>query len=246
MAEGAHVGAGAVVREGRVVGRGAVVGAGAVVVQDVPEGGAWSACRPPLAPWPERGAGPYLCQYVVGPDQPGGVRHWQHAQALVRDGHEVSIVTSYVLHQDRAVPDSARGRRIVRTPGSGPGRVAHLVDAGLRPRRALARPELCQLLGLGSPRRHARPPPGRGRGLVAAAQRGRSGSLVARARGARLLLEVRDLWRSAVATGLMTDHRAVAAIDRLARWCYARSDRIVALTRASPRASPPPGSIPPP
>ena len=42
---------------------------------------------------------------------------------------------------------------------------------------------------------------------------------------------MRDLWpESAVATGLVTNPRVIAGIDRLARWCYSRADRAVALT----------------
>ena len=174
----------------------------------------------------------YLCQYVVGPDQPGGVRHWQHAQALVREGHEVSIVTSYVLHQDRAVPDSARGRRIVRTREAGLDvwRTWSTPDYGRDVRSRVRSYASFSAWALLAAMRAPRPD------VVVASSpplsAGALGAVVARARGARLLLEVRDLWpESAVATGLVTDHRAVAAIDRLARWCYARSDRIVALTR---------------
>jgi glycosyltransferase involved in cell wall biosynthesis len=54
---------------------------------------------------------------------------------------------------------------------------------------------------------------------------------LARARGARFVLEVRDLFPdSAIAMGLLTDRRIIAVSRRLERFCYARADRIVALT----------------
>ncbi len=54
---------------------------------------------------------------------------------------------------------------------------------------------------------------------------------LARARGARFLLEVRDLWPdSAIAMGLVNDRRTIAAARALESYCYRRADRIVALT----------------
>ena len=55
----------------------------------------------------------YVSQYFVSADQPGGVRHWQHARALARAGHRVSVVTSYVQHKERTVPERYAGRRVV-------------------------------------------------------------------------------------------------------------------------------------
>jgi len=173
----------------------------------------------------------YLSQYFVSADQPGGVRHWQHARALSRAGHEVSVVTSYVQHKERAIPERYRGRRVVReaedgldvwrtyaTPGYGRDARSRIANYGSFAAWALA-------AGMRAPRPDvvvASSPP-----LPVAA----AGAVLARRRGARFLLEVRDLWpESAVATGLITDPRAIAAIDRLARWCYARADRAVALT----------------
>ena len=55
----------------------------------------------------------YVSQYFVNADQPGGVRHWQHTRALARAGHEVTVVTSYVQHKERTVPERYRGRKMV-------------------------------------------------------------------------------------------------------------------------------------
>ena len=61
----------------------------------------------------------YVSQYFVSGDQPGGVRHWQHCRALARAGHEVTVVTSYVQHKERTIPEEYRGRRIVRSTEDG-------------------------------------------------------------------------------------------------------------------------------
>ncbi len=54
---------------------------------------------------------------------------------------------------------------------------------------------------------------------------------LARARGARFVLEVRDLWPdSAIAMGLVRDRRTIARRPALEAYCYRRADRIVALT----------------
>lgn len=173
----------------------------------------------------------YLSQYFVSADQPGGVRHWQHARALVRAGHEVSVVTSYVQHKERTIPERYRGRRIVRewedgldvwrtyaTPGYGRDARSRIANYGSFATWALA-------AGMRAPRPDV---------VVASSPPlpvGAAGAALADRRGARFLLEVRDLWpESAVATGLVTNPRVIAGIDRLARWCYARADRAVALT----------------
>jgi glycosyltransferase involved in cell wall biosynthesis len=56
-------------------------------------------------------------------------------------------------------------------------------------------------------------------------------ALVARARRARFILEVRDLWPdSAVAMGLVTSPRVIGVARRMERFCYRSAARIVALT----------------
>jgi glycosyltransferase involved in cell wall biosynthesis len=173
----------------------------------------------------------YVSQYFVSGDQPGGVRHWQHCRALARAGHEVTVVTSYVQHKERTIPDEYRGRRIVRThedgldvvrtystPGYGRDLRSRLSNYGtfalwsLLAELRLPRPDV---VVASSP------------SLPAAA----AAAAVARARRARFLLEVRDLWPdSAVAMGLVTDPRVIGAARRMEHYCYRRADRIVALT----------------
>jgi glycosyltransferase involved in cell wall biosynthesis len=173
----------------------------------------------------------YVSQYFVRDDQPGGVRHWHHTRALAEAGHDVSVVTSFVQHKERTVPERYRGRRIVRereegldvwrvfsTPGYGRDLRSRLASYGTFAWWAF-------LAGMRAPRPDvvvASSP-----SLPAAA----GAALVARARRARFLLEVRDLWPdSAVAMGLVSDPRAIAAARRLERFCYRRAERVVALT----------------
>jgi glycosyltransferase involved in cell wall biosynthesis len=173
----------------------------------------------------------YVSQYFVSGDQPGGVRHWQHCRALARAGHEVTVVTSYVQHKERTIPEEYRGRRIVRstedgldvvrtysTPGYGRDLRSRLSNYG-----TFAMWSLIAELKLPRPDVVVASSPS----LPAAA----AAAAVARARGARFLLEVRDLWPdSAVAMGLVTHPRVIGTARRMEHYCYRRADRIVALT----------------
>ncbi len=173
----------------------------------------------------------YVSQYFVSADQPGGVRHWQHTRALARAGHQVSVVTSYVQHKERTVPERYAGRRVVHetedgldvwrtysTPGYGRdlrSRVASYGTFAWWSAIASARAPRPDVVVASSP------------SLPSAA----AAATLARARGARFLLEVRDLWPdSAIAMGLVSDPRTIAVARRLEAYCYARADRIVALT----------------
>jgi glycosyltransferase involved in cell wall biosynthesis len=173
----------------------------------------------------------YVSQYFVSGDQPGGVRHWQHCRALARAGHEVTVVTSYVQHKERTIPEQYRGRRIVRTeedgldvvrtystPGYGRDLRSRLSNYGtfalwsLIAELRLPRPDVVVASSPSLP--------------AAAAAAG-----VAKGRRSRFLLEVRDLWPdSAVAMGLVTNPRVIGAARRMEHYCYRRADRIVALT----------------
>ena len=173
----------------------------------------------------------YVSQYFVSADQPGGARHWQHTHALARAGHEVSVVTSYVQHKERTVPERYRGRKVVRetedglevwrtysTPGYGRdlrSRVASYGTFAWWSAIAGARAPRPDVVVASSP------------SLPSAA----AAAALARARGARFLLEVRDLWPdSAIAMGLVSDRRTIALARRMEAYCYRRADRIVALT----------------
>lgn len=173
----------------------------------------------------------YVSQYFVSADQPGGVRHWQHTRALARAGHEVTVVTSYVQHKERTVPERYAGRRMVHevedgldvwrtysTPGYGRdlrSRVANYGTFAWWSAIASVRAPKPDVVVASSP------------SLPSAA----AAAALARARGARFLLEVRDLWPdSAIAMGLVKDARTIAVARSLEAFCYRRADRIVALT----------------
>lgn len=173
----------------------------------------------------------YVSQYFVNADQPGGVRHWQHTQALARAGHEVTVVSSYVQHKEREIPERYRGRKIVREQQDGIDmvRTYSTPDYGVDMRSrgmnyltfafwsmiAAARIASPDVVVASSPTLPA---------AAAAAE-------VARFRRARFVLEVRDLWpESILAMNLSAPSWAVSAATRMARHCYARADRIIALT----------------
>ncbi|HMM48570.1 MAG TPA: glycosyltransferase family 4 protein [Miltoncostaeaceae bacterium] len=174
----------------------------------------------------------YVSQYFVSADQAGGVRHWQHTRALARAGHHVAVVTTYVTHKERTVPERYRGRKVVRetdpdglevwrtysTPGYGRDLRSRIASygtfafwsavAGMR----AARPDV---IVASSP------------SLPAAA----AAAVIAKLRRARFVLEVRDLWPdSAVAMGLVRDRKTIAVARWMERFCYRRAQRIVALT----------------
>jgi len=173
----------------------------------------------------------YISQYFVSADQPGGVRHWQHTRALARAGHDVSVVTSYVQHKERTVPERYAGRKMVHevedgldvwrtysTPGYGRdlrSRVASYGTFAWWSALASLRTPKPDVVVASSP------------SLPSAA----AAAALARVRGARFLLEVRDLWPdSAIAMGLVNDTRTIAVARALEKYCYRRADRIVALT----------------
>ena len=173
----------------------------------------------------------YVSQYFVSADQPGGARHWRHTRALVAAGHQVSVVTSFVQHKERAIPERYQGRRVVRTAEDGldvwrvyatPG---YGSDARSRARNYASFVPWALVAAMRAPRPDvvvASSPP-----LTAAA----AGAAVATARRARFVFEVRDLWpESAVATGLVSDPRVIRVMDLMARACERRADRAVALT----------------
>lgn len=173
----------------------------------------------------------YVSQYFVSGDQPGGVRHWQHTRALARAGHEVTVVTSYVQHKARDIPERYAGKKMVKeregdidiwrtysTPGYGRdlrSRISNYTTFAWWSAIASARVPKPDVVIASSP------------SLPAAA----AAASVARIKRARFLLEVRDLWPdSAVAMGLVTDPKMLAVARRLESHCYRRADHVIALT----------------
>ena len=173
----------------------------------------------------------YISQYVVTPDQPGGVRHWRHVRALADAGHDVTVITSKVLHTTREAPEEFAGRRAVRRTEHGIEviRAYSSTGYGNDARSRAANHASFATYALPAALRTARPD------VVLASSPpltvGVLGALVSRLRRTRFILEVRDLWpESALATGLLTDPKAIAVMDRMAGYCYGRADRVIALT----------------
>jgi glycosyltransferase involved in cell wall biosynthesis len=173
----------------------------------------------------------YISQYVVTPDQPGGVRHWRHVRALADAGHDVTVITSKVLHTTREAPEEFAGRRTVRRTEDGIEvlRVYSSTGYGNDARSRAANHVSFSSYAFPAAMRTAHPD------VVLASSPpltvGVLGGVVSRLRRTRFILEVRDLWpESALATGLLTDPKAFAVMDRMANYCYARADRVIALT----------------
>lgn len=174
----------------------------------------------------------YVSQYFVRGDQPGGVRHWHHTQALSHRGHDVHIVTSYVQHKERTVPAAYRGRRIVRehqdgvtmwltyaTPGYGRdlrSRLANYLSFATWSAVAALRAPRPDVALASSP------------SLPSAA----AIALIARLRRVPFIFEVRDLWpESAIAMGLVRGGSPFARVaGLLERFCYRSARHVIALT----------------
>lgn len=173
----------------------------------------------------------YVSQYFVSADQPGGVRHWQHTQALRRAGHDVHVVTSYVQHKERTVPERYRGRKIVRdhedgltiwrtyaTPGYGRdlrSRLSNYTSFATWAALAMMRVRRPDVIVASSP------------ALPAAT----AAALVARLRKVPFVFEARDLWSdSAKAMGLITNPRVLGVARRMERFCYRSAGHVIALT----------------
>ncbi len=173
----------------------------------------------------------YISQYVVTPDQPGGVRHWRHVRALADAGHDVTVITSKVLHTTREAPEEFAGRRTVRRSEDGIDvlRAYSSTGYGNDARSRAANHLSFSTYAFPAAMRTARPDVVLGSSPPLTV--GVLAGLVAQLRRTRFILEVRDLWpESALATGLLTDPKAIAVMDRMAKYCYSRADRVIALT----------------
>jgi glycosyltransferase involved in cell wall biosynthesis len=173
----------------------------------------------------------YISQYVVTPDQPGGVRHWRHVRALADAGHKVTVITTKVLHTTREAPGEFAGRRAVRRVEDGIEVIRAYSSTGYsNDAKSRAANHLSfSTYALPAAMRTARPDVVLGSSPPLTV--GVLGGVVSQLRRTRFILEVRDLWpESALATGLLTDPKAIAVMDRMARYCYSRADRVIALT----------------
>ncbi len=174
----------------------------------------------------------YVSQYFVRGDQPGGVRHWHHTRALAARGHDVNVITSFVQHKERTVPEAYRGKKIVRetedgltmwrtysTPGYGRdlrSRLANYLSFAWWATIAAFRAPRPGVIVASSPSL----PAATGAAIVACVKR------------VPFVLEVRDLWpESAIAMGLVTRGSVFARVaSALEHFCYRRAKHVIALT----------------
>lgn len=174
----------------------------------------------------------YVSQYFVRGDQPGGVRHWHHTRALNARGHDVHVITSFVQHKERTVPEAYRGKRVVReaedgltmwrtysTPGYGRdlrSRLANYLSFAWWASVAAIRAPRPKVIVASSP------------SLPAAA----GAAVVSLIKRTPFVLEVRDLWpESAIAMGLVRQGGMFARVaSALERFCYWRAKHVIALT----------------
>lgn len=174
----------------------------------------------------------YITQYFTTPDQPGSLRHYSHARQWARSGHQVTVITSQVIHKAQAIPDSQQRMRLVQETVEG---VCVLRIRSARSLRGFSGRMVNYLsfmyraIGVGWRAAHsadvvvASSPP-----LFAAA----AGALLARGKKTRFVMDVRDLWpRSAIALGFLRSRTLIWVARRLEQWLYEVADRITCATQ---------------
>jgi glycosyltransferase involved in cell wall biosynthesis len=171
----------------------------------------------------------YIAQFFNRPDEAGAGRHYAFATEWTRLGHEVTVITGQQNYRTgraqrlslRPLVEDVEGARILRTyvytDYKGSFRRRYLNFASFAASSVMA--------ALRAPRPDvvfASSPP-----LSVAL----AGSLVARLRGAPLVVDVRDLWpESALALGVIREGAFSRAAARSARRVYRRAKKIVAVT----------------
>jgi glycosyltransferase involved in cell wall biosynthesis len=178
----------------------------------------------------------YLSQYFppeVGATQ---TRAYEMARYLAAQGHQVTMLTEVPNHPSGIIPPAYRGKLWERASLDGIDVLRLWVWAApekgfiTRMRFYLSYMLMAILAGLAlglRPRRrydvvYATSPP-RCVGLA--------GAMIALVIRARFVFEVRDLWpESAVALGELNNPRAVRLAATVARFCYRRARRVVAVT----------------
>jgi glycosyltransferase involved in cell wall biosynthesis len=173
----------------------------------------------------------YLTQYYVTPDQPGSLRHYAHTGFLQSQGHDVVVITTYVLHKQTEIPSEYRNvLEVVRRVGGVKVRKVYSRPTFEGFRGRLANYLSFMVYAVRAGRREA------GTFDVVYASSpplfvGVAGWWLSRSKRARFILEVRDLWpESAVALGFLRNRLVIWMARRLERWLYARARRVVCAT----------------
>jgi glycosyltransferase involved in cell wall biosynthesis len=179
----------------------------------------------------------YLSQYF--PPEVGATQTRAHEMAryLAARGHQVTMLTEVPNHPSGIIPPEYRGKLWERAPLDGIDVVRLWVwaapEKGFLTRMRFYLSYMCMailaglVLGLRPGRRYdvvyATSPP-----LFV----GLAGAAIALLIRARFVFEVRDLWpESAVALGELNNPRAVRLAASMARVCYRRARRVVAVTQ---------------
>jgi glycosyltransferase involved in cell wall biosynthesis len=176
----------------------------------------------------------YVCHYFVPEPAAPAARVHEFARAWVRDGHEVTVITTFPNHPGGRIPAAYRGRwwstetldgiRVLRcwlyaVPNRGVGRrgLDHLSFMLTALLLGLPRLGAVDVVVASSPTLFS---------AVAA-------WLIARIRRVPFVLEVRDLWPAAiVGLGLMRPGPLVRALEWLAGCLYRQAARVVVVTAA--------------
>ena len=172
-----------------------------------------------------------FAQYFFTPEQAGSARLMELGGRLAAEGHEVTLVTSMVDNAVRVVPERFRRRLWVREEleglqllrvwsypnyqGSMKRRLVHYATFNMTSLLALLERGQFDLVLATSP-----PLPV-----------GLSGWMASRARRARFVFEVRDLWpHAAVQVGALREGLVLRALEGMERFLYRSADRLIALT----------------
>ena len=176
----------------------------------------------------------YVCHYFAPEPAAPAARVHELSRAWVRAGHQVSVVTTFPNHPLGRIPPEYRGRwwstehmdgiRVLRcwlyaVPNRGVGRrgLDHLSFMLTALAFGLPRLGPVDVVIASSPT------------LFSAV----SAWIMARAKCAPFVLEIRDLWPEAIVDlGLMRPGLVVSMLERLARFLYRQAARVVVVTEA--------------
>lgn len=174
----------------------------------------------------------YVTQYYVTASEPGGSRHYQHIQTLMRQhGYQVTVITTYVSHNERIIPPQYQGRKIVleqegdlqiyktyayphydRKFG---GRMLNYLSFMVLAIVAGLKAPSCDIVFATSPSLFV----------------GVAGYIISWLKRVPFVFEVRDLWpETAVVMGALRNPTVIKFTMWLARFLYQKAERNIALT----------------
>lgn len=168
--------------------------------------------------------------YALPPSEPGGARHYTLAREMIRNGHEVTVISSSFNHATGRQMSCAKEKLVTFQVLGG---VPFLILRAPAYHSNVAR--LWNMFvfafelwfGLGT-RRMPKPDIVIGSSLTLFAAF--SAERLARRMGVPFVLEIRDLWpQTLIDMGVSANHPAVLAFGMIERYLYRESDKIVTL-----------------